>query len=111
MTEEEKLSLLTIEGGTVAELFDNALLEVMERGNMDRCSALKIFGALFVYLAGDTIMEDKKNSQAKGNGLQSSDVWTQIEFNEEKITQIIINRKSGKQIIVPFNDICDALET
>ena len=30
MAEEEKLSLLTIEGGAVAELFDNALLEVMK---------------------------------------------------------------------------------
>ena len=85
-----------------------------KKGKMKRRNALKLFGTLFICLMGGPVMADKKNYQTENGALLFSDILAQptnYELEEEGIKQIIINRKSGKKIIVLFSDICDALET
>ena len=77
---------------------------------MERRNALKLFGILFVCLAeGGPVMAETTTTTT---GAIKVPEWTRsYQFHEEGIEQIIIIRKNGKKIIVPFSDICDALET
>jgi len=74
---------------------------------MDRRIALKIFGALFVCLAGHPILRAAENLNA--STLQLSHPMDYI-FSEEGMGNIIIECKDGSELIVPFSDIIDALK-
>ncbi len=78
---------------------------------MNRRKALKIFGALFVVLAGRPV--EAKQLAKSSEHLFDVSRWTQpvdYHFSEAGMGDIIIERKSGKKIVVPFSEICDALE-
>jgi len=73
---------------------------------MERRKVLKLFGALFVCFAGHSVLADtKKQGAIKWNPLPQD-----YYFTEKGMGDIIIERKNGNKIIVPFSDICDALE-
>jgi hypothetical protein len=75
---------------------------------MTRRKALKIFGALFVCLAGRTTVEAKEMTD-----VTLSNPWAQpttYTFSEGGIKDIIIEKKDGSKLIVPFSDIVEALE-
>ena len=63
---------------------------------MNRRKALKILGALVVCLGG--------RAEASELGLMD------YTFVEEGIGKIIIKKKNGSQLIIPFSDIVKALE-
>jgi len=78
---------------------------------MDRRKALKIFGALFVCLAGHPVLANtNKDSLFLSDAVLGFEP-TSYTFSEAGIKDIIIERKNGKRIVVPFSDIVDALET
>lgn len=92
---------------------------------MDRRNALKLFGTLFVCLAGVSSQAGDKTPVEIGKKIDESATATDklkftdkpellpmnYSFTEEGMGSIIIERKNGKRIEVPFSDICDALET
>ena len=78
---------------------------------MDRRNALKLFGALFVCLAGhpvhaEDLIVDSGTMKMSGDWLSRPTDYT---FNEEGIGNIVIERKDGTRLIVPFSDIVEAL--
>jgi len=80
--------------------------------NMDRETALKILGTLIICLGGSPIMKPKDNVTTD-DALCFTDIFSQPTdyiFEEEGIGNIIIKRKDGNKIIVPFSDIINALE-
>jgi len=79
---------------------------------MNRETALKILGMLIICLGGDPIMKPK-DYVTKDDFLCFSDLSSQPTdyiFEEEGMGNIIIKRKDGNKIIVPFSDIINALE-
>jgi len=78
---------------------------------MDRRNALKIFGMLFVCLAGRPVLADTE----KGDNFLTSAATpffepTNYHFSEKGMGNIIIERKNGKMIVIPFADIIEALD-
>jgi len=74
---------------------------------INRRNALRLFGSLFVCLAGRVVLAQEKTALQFRDDL---DIPSDYIFNEEGMGNIIIERKNGKKIIVPFSDIVDALE-
>jgi len=83
---------------------------------MDRRKALKLFGILFACLVGRPVLAKELKIE---NGtevthdfliLRDSNKPIDYVFEENGIGNIIIERKNGTKIEVPFSDICDALQ-
>ena len=83
---------------------------------MKRRSALKLLGTLLVCLGGRAVMADESiiydDNTSSGDFLSKYQKPTISDyiFYEEGMGNIIIKRKDGTKIEVPFSDICDALE-
>ena len=93
---------------------------------MNRRIALKLLGAVVVGFAGTWVHAEtvKDNLPLEtldckdgvcGEDSNSTISYNQgpqdISFGEEGIRNIIIERKNGKVITIPFSEICDALES
>lgn len=78
---------------------------------MNRRKVLKIFGALFVCLAGKAKLQEESKVDCSIKfkpGFLRPKSYT---FYEEGIKEIIIEKKDGTSLIVPFSDIVKALES
>jgi len=77
---------------------------------MERRTALKVFGALFVCLAGRAI--SRAEPQKEGE-LVFKDLWSgpmDYVFSEAGVGNIIIECNDGTKIITPFTEIVEALK-
>jgi len=74
---------------------------------MDRRTALKLFGTLFVCLAGQSVKAEEIGKLVFKN--PSSDPVNYY-FSEKGMGDITIKRKDGSEVKVPFKDIVDALK-
>lgn len=76
---------------------------------MTRRNALKLFGAFIACLTGRTIVEA---SETKNGLVFFTDTWNQPTtyiLSEAGIKEIIIEKKDGEKLVVPFSDIVEAL--
>jgi len=78
---------------------------------MTRRNALKMFGALFVCLAGRATVEASEIKD--GSMVFQDDLWSKpltYTFSEKGIKEIVIEKSDGGRVVVPFSDIIEALE-
>ena len=80
---------------------------------MNRRIALKLLGAVAVGFVGSWVSaETVKDELTLTDSVIHLITGPQdVTFGEEGIRNIIIERKSGKVITIPFSEICDALES
>ena len=98
---------------------------------MNRRIALKLLGAVVVGFAGtwvhaetvkdnlpletldckDGVCGEDSNSTISNSIISYNQGPQDISFGEEGIRNIIVERKNGKVITIPFSEICDALES
>ena len=80
---------------------------------MDRRNALRMMGTLVVCMAGVPTVEAVTNDDS---GVADMDWWkapigpTSYTFTAEGIKDIIIEKRDGGKIVIPFDDIVEALE-
>lgn len=77
---------------------------------MTRRTALKALGTLLVCLAGKNVMaEDKTQSNIITDNWWENTPQSYV-FQEKGISSIIIEKKDGSKLVVPFSEIVEALE-
>ena len=77
---------------------------------MDRRKALKMFGTLFICLAGHPVISSANAIDDELSLFQLLNKPVDYHFSEEGMGNIIIECKDGTELIVPFSDIVEALK-
>ena len=80
----------------------------MEQPKMNRRKALKAIG--LVVACGIAKVSESSGAQSLGNLTDIQWNPANYEFSEEGLNKLIITRKGGKKIEIPFSEIFDALE-